>query len=123
MKAYPDNDDFVILLNDRLKSIRSKLIKIGQDGTTKYSVTNTFSRPVSLELADNGNYYVTDLTGQYGTIFFRTFVQDGSGNSQGQTQGGSTGGGNAGGGIIGGSGNTGGSGNAGGGGGGGAPGA
>lgn len=104
VKAYPENDDFLVLLNDRLKSIRSKLIKIGQDGTNKYSVTNTFSRPASLELADNGNYYVTDLTGQYGEIFFRTFVQDGSGNSAGQTAGGSTGGGNAGGGIIGGSG-------------------
>ena len=103
MKAQPEGEDFVVILNDRLKSIKSKLIKIGQDGATKYSVTNTFTRPVSLNIAENNFYYVTDLTGQYGKIFFRSFTQDGAGSSGGNSGGsggtGGTGGGNAGGGT------------------------
>ncbi len=113
VQAYPQDNDFVILLNDRLSSLRSKLLKIGQDGTTKYSVTNQFSRPVSLDVSEDDNYYVTDLTGQYGTIFFRTFVEDGAGTSSGQTTGSggsATGGGNFGGQIPGGGGGTGGTG-------------
>jgi len=105
VKAYSEDDSYLILLNDRLGGIRSKLIKIGQDGSNQYSLSNVFSRPVSLEIKENGYYYVTDLTGQYGSIFFRTFVADGSGNSTGSNtrgSGGSTSGGNAGGNIIGG---------------------
>jgi hypothetical protein len=105
VKAYSEDDGYLILLNDRLGGIRSKLVKVGQDGSNQYTLSNAFSRPVSLEIKENGYYYVTDLTGQYGTIFFRTFVADGSGNSTGSSSsggGGSTGGGNAGGGIIGG---------------------
>lgn len=115
VKAYPEDDDYLILLNDRLGGVRSKLVKIGQDGTNNYSISNVFTRPVSLDIQENGNYYVTDVTGQYGTIYFRTFVQDGSGNSTGSSGGasgggsdtggsggGPTGGGNAGGSTIGG---------------------
>lgn len=126
VKAYPKDDNYLILINDRLGKIRSKLIEISQDGTNNYSLSNVFTRPVSLDIQENGYYYVTDITGQYGTIYFRTFVADGSGNSTGQSGGasgggsssggntggppGGTSGGNAGGGIIGGTtgGNTGG---------------
>ena len=118
----------MILLNDRLGKIRSKLIEISQDGTNTYSLSNIFTRPFSLDIQENGYFYVTDITGQYGTIYFRTFVADGSGNSTGQSGGpsgggtggggntggppggppGGTSGGNAGGSVIGGGGNTGG---------------
>ena len=124
VKAYPNDDNYLILLNDRLGKIRSKLIEISQDGTNTYSLSNIFTRPVSLDIQENGYFYVTDITGQYGTIYFRTFVADGSGNSTGQSGGpsgggtggggntggppGGTSGGNAGGSVIGGGGNTGG---------------
>jgi len=107
VKALPVNNDYLVLLYDRQgNGLRSKLIKIGADGQNYYSLTNTFTRPVSLNIAENGNYYVTDTTGQIGTIFIRTFVDDGassgvsagsssgsSSNSGGFTSGGSGGGG------------------------------
>jgi hypothetical protein len=112
VKAYPNDDNYLILLNDRLGRIRSKLIEISQDGTNTYSLSNVFTRPVSLAIEENGFFYVTDITGQYGNIYFRTFIGDGSGNSTGQSGGpsgggfgGNTGsppGGNAGGSLIGG---------------------
>jgi hypothetical protein len=117
VKAYPQNDDYLVLLNDRIGGIRSKLIRMAQDGTTNFSASNIFTRPVSLDIQENDQFYVTDITGQYGTIYFRTFVADGSGNSTGtsgtgsntgsggSSQGGNTGGtsgGNAGGNTIGG---------------------
>ncbi len=111
VKAYPNNDNYLVLLNDRIGRIRSKLIEISQDGTNTYSLSNIFTRPVSLDIQENGLFYVTDITGQYGNIYFRTFVGDGSGNSTGQSggpsgggSGGNTGsppGGNAGGALIG----------------------
>ena len=117
VKAYPQDDNYLVLLNDRIGGIRSKLIRIAQDGTSNFTASNIFTRPVSLDIQENNQFYVTDITGQYGTIYFRTFVADGSGNSTGtsglgsntgsggSSQGGNTGGtagGNAGGNTIGG---------------------
>ena len=86
VKAYPSNNGYLILLYDRPgNGLRSKLIEIGQDGISNYSLTNTFTKPVSLNIQQNGDYYVTDTSGQYGTLFFRTFVSDGSGNTTGSS--------------------------------------
>ena len=94
VKAFPVNNSYLILLFDRPgNGLRSKLIRIGQDGTTNYALTNTFTKPVSLDIRENGKYYVTDTTGQYGTLYFRTFISDGGGNTTGagNTNGGGTG--------------------------------
>lgn len=101
VKSEPFEDDYLVLLNDRIGSIRSKLIKIKSDGTVSYSASNIFTRPVSLKIKEDDKYYVTDTTGQYGTIYFRSFVTDGNPNSSGGTN--TNGSGNAGGSSIGGS--------------------
>lgn len=81
VKALPDGEDYLILLHDRQASgLRSKLIKVSPDGRINYSLTNVFTRPVSLDIKENEQYYVTDTTGQIGTIFVREFVDDGGGN-------------------------------------------
>jgi hypothetical protein len=84
VKAIPQDNDFLILLYDRqANGLRSKLTRVGQDGKSNYNLTNVFTKPVSLDLKENNNYYVTDTTGKIGTIFDRQFVGDGSGNSTG----------------------------------------
>jgi len=123
VKSIPNNNDYLVLLYDRQgNGLRSKLIQIGADGAINYSLTNTFTKPVSLSVVENGNFYVTDTTGQIGTLFFRNFVADGastgvSAGSNGGTGNGGSGngasgssGGNFGGGVTGGSGGSGGSG-------------
>lgn len=106
VKALSDESSILVLLNDRIGKIKSKLLRLNQDGTVSYNLSNVFTRPVSLDIKENGYYYVTDITGQYGTIFNRTFVGDGSGSSSGSNQsgGGTTGGGTTGGGSQGGGG-------------------
>ena len=99
VKSLPIENDFLILLYDRqANGLRSKLIRVGQDGRTNYAINNLFIKPVSLRIGDEGDYYVTDTTGQIGTIFERQFIPDGSGNSNGT---GNTGNNNGGGGLIG----------------------
>lgn len=84
VKALPENNNYTILLYDRnANGLRSKLIKVSPDGKTNYSLTNVFTRPVSLEKKENESYYITDTTGKFGSIFIRQFILDGSGNSSG----------------------------------------
>lgn len=79
VKALPFDNQYLVLLYDRQgNGLRSKLIRVGIDGKTNYALTNVFSKPVSLDIAENSNYYVTDTTGQIGTIFIRQFIADGA---------------------------------------------
>ena len=79
VKSLPNNNNYLTLLYDRQgNGLRSKLIEISVDGQENYSLTNTFTKPISLNIVENGNYYVTDSTGQIGTLFFRQFVPDGA---------------------------------------------
>lgn len=82
VKALPTPDNsFLILINDRISGLKSNLLKVAQDGAVNASYGNVFTQPVSLSIKENGNYYVSDTTGQIGTIYFRSFIADGSGNS------------------------------------------
>jgi len=84
VKAVPDANEYVALLYDwEGLGLRSKLIRVRPDSTTNFVVSNVLSKPVSLNLQLNGKYYVTDTTGQLGSVFFRKFIADGSGNTIG----------------------------------------
>ena len=100
VKAEPLDNDYVVLINDRIGFIRSKLVKIANDGRIAYSTSSALTRPVSLKIQEDGNYYVTDITGQYGNIYFRSFTPDGNAVSSGTNNINSSG--NAGGVIVGG---------------------
>jgi hypothetical protein len=77
VKTLPYNNNYITILYDRLgNGIRSKLISLGQDGSINYTLTNFLNKPVSLSIKENGLFYVTDVQGQVGQLFFRTFPLD-----------------------------------------------
>jgi hypothetical protein len=77
VQGIQKDSNYGIILYDRQASgLRSKLLEINQDGTPVSSVNNVFNKPVSLQVRENGLYYVTDNKGPLGAIFDRTFIGD-----------------------------------------------
>ena len=77
VQGIPDSNNYSLILYDRQgNGLRSKFLQISQDGSPINSVNNTFNKPVSVAIKENGLYYITDSQGPLGVIFDRTFIGD-----------------------------------------------